>query len=251
MSGKENRGFLGKSIKSLGELRKKYDELETRVKILLQSNFLCRQKHNLKFVHSNFQIVPYKFGFNKWNVPLDETAPSAPKKAKINTKTAIATDPFAKISQNQNITGATDTIYIDNDNFNCESVNAEAIESAEIYFVDVENDQENANTARFSNILSGKYFSVISRDEKFTKAKCTICNGTYSATKNTTSNFVRHLKVNKIFYTNHMIIFFISEVSNFSETETYQRIRHVYQRKEEQNKQKRCSEHWKKIDLTG
>lgn len=82
-------------------------------------------------------------------------------------------------------------------NTNFETIFVDDIESAEIQIADTdyEENKENVKHGRKSFLLAGKYFSIISEDDKVVKAKCLTCEGIYSANKNTTSNFIKHLKV--------------------------------------------------------
>lgn len=108
-------------------------------------------------------------------MPIIEPNPPAPKKKK--SETGIS-DAQSSETPNESIVSI--------------------IENAEICFVDDE-DKENVQSHGNSFLLSGKYFSVISSDKKLTKAKCNTCNKINSASKNTTSNFIRHLKVSSIY----------------------------------------------------
>lgn len=62
-------------------------------------------------------------------------------------------------------------------------------------FTFVDSDEYNNENGHKSNLFSGKYFTFVSKNETSMKAKCMICQRTYSGSIGTTSNFITHLKV--------------------------------------------------------
>lgn len=177
------------------------------------------------------QLTPFKFGFDSWDVAVqDENLETTEKRQHIGNEgesiernSTGSNDNSIDNKENTEPSGADLSSLIDGlpiyDSSNIQITRKMQQSTIHLSDENCEDSQSNNGTnaiESFSNddshaqinsekpncehchkpvLFSGKYFKMVFKDSAITRAECMTCHVVYSATKNTTSNFITHLKV--------------------------------------------------------
>lgn len=215
-------------VSTLSALKHKHAHLDNKVCIFI---FFV----DFFFLKSFFQqLTAYKYGFDAWDIEVQDNSEPEPKKSRQRIRSETATDLVCKNNDDSNkeninsennnqssVLSTKENLPIQNtlniriSEQSCDTNVNKANAFTFSRFEQSENDRTFHNNELpthepavpqdfdefiFDNyrkplLFAGKYFEIVSKDDSATKAKCMTCQCVISGTKTTTSNFITHLKV--------------------------------------------------------